>query len=102
MPVLRVTRHVEPSMDLQEYASFNTCYAVWLAKVDALCGRLLNVELLQLLESDGIDPWEDWNSGVRPERFFSAVLVPHIELDQGAEFIDEVIGLEAMWGASSP
>lgn len=101
MPALRMTRDIEPSQDIQTFANFNTCYAVWLAKVDALCNRLLNVELLQLIESDGIDPWDYWDDGTRPEKFFAEVLVTHVESDQGADFIDEVIGLEAMWGASS-
>jgi hypothetical protein len=90
------------SADIQSFANYNTCYAVWLAKVDALCGRLLNVELLQLLESESIDPLEDFEQGVHPDKFFADVLVTVIEQEQGADFIEEVIGIEAMWGISTP
>jgi len=88
--------------DIQHYANFNTCYAVWLAKVDALCGRLLNIELMHLIESEGLDPIEYYEENVHPDQYFAGVVVPAIENEQGGEFIDEVIGLEAMWGNKYP
>lgn len=98
-PLARSTRDIEPTPDILSYANQNIGYAVWLARVDALCGRLLNVELLQLLESEGFDPYEDWEQGIHPAKFFADVLVTIIEQEQGIDFLEEMIGLEAMWGA---
>lgn len=102
MPPLRVARQIEPSQDLLSFANHDTAYAVWLAKVEALCSRFLNVELLQLIESACLDPYDDWQQCMRPEKFFADVIVTLCEEEQGADFIDEVIGTEATWGDRQP
>lgn len=88
--------------DIQYFANFNTCYAIWLAKVDALCRRLLNIELMHLIETEGLDPIEFYEEDIDPDMYFAGVVVPIIEQEQGGGSIDEVIGLEAMWGNKGP
>src|ERR1700741_929089 len=93
-------RLIEPDDHHLRYAQFDTCYAVWLAKVDALCGRLLNLGLLEVLDADGLDPYDEYIRGMTPDRYFADVFVTHCEVEQGCSFIDEVIGIEATWLAS--
>jgi hypothetical protein len=101
MLALRVNERTIRS-DIQHYANYNTCYSVWLSKVDALCTRLLNVDLMQLIDSEGLDPIEYYENNVHPDLYFAGVVVPTIESDHGGDLIDEVIGLAAMWGNKQP
>lgn len=101
MSALRVDeRTIRP--DIQHYANYNTCYSVWLAKVDALCVRLLNTELMQLIDAEGLDPSEYYEERVHPDQYFAGVIVPVIEEENGGDLIEEIVGLEAMWGNKYP
>ncbi len=101
MPPLRVIRHAPPGQELLTFAGNDTAYAVWLAKVEVLCDRFLNIEMMQLIESEDLDPYDDWKRCVRPERFFTDILIPIVE-DGIDSLIDDIIGREATWGETQP
>jgi hypothetical protein len=81
-------------------ANFDSCYAVWLRKVNELCERFLNVELGDI--EDAWDPRDYYDNDMRPATYFKDVLVPAFEVDQGCDFIEELVAENAMWGGEKP
>ena len=85
---------------LQE-ASFDSCYATWIQRVDQICGRFLDVSFIDL-ELEAFEARDYFDACMKPETYFKDVLVPAFELDYGCDFVEELIADNAMWGGEKP
>jgi hypothetical protein len=87
-----------------EHAKGDSEYAAWLSKVDALCLRFLDQDLLSvpmLNLEDRLDPLECYERSVTPSMYFLEV-VEQLKLENGIDLMDEFIAKQAKWGAVCP
>jgi hypothetical protein len=86
-----------------EIAQYNTCFAQWLRSVDALCERFLDLSFQFMIERGDFVPEDSfYEEQLTPEKFFCDCVVPYVALENGEEFVEELIGDLGMWGIRPP
>jgi hypothetical protein len=82
-----------------EYATYNTCFANWLGRVDALCERFVGMSFEGVIASESLDPHEAFYTlDASPEQFFQESVIPMLESEHGADFIQCNMASLALWG----
>jgi len=86
-----------------ELANGNLCFTAWLNKVDKLCMRFLDIDLLSIPEAmeDPYYPDSNYEDNMSPEAYFLYLL--H-SMKQGAseDEIDRQVARMAKWGEQWP
>jgi hypothetical protein len=83
-----------------DYAKGDTCFAIWLKKVDDICMRFLDQDLLSISEIDcidGLDLRDAFDLGTTPGEYFSG-LMAHMKIENGDDLIEEHVAKMAKWG----
>lgn len=87
-----------------DYARGDSEFAEWLTRVDDLCLRFLDQDLISVSMvdlSEGLDPQECYERNVSPTMYFAEIL-EHLKLENGIDLIDSYVAQQAKWGAICP
>lgn len=97
-------RPVPGDPEFWAYAQGDSGFARWLARVDELCLRFIDQDLLSvpMLDlSDHMDPQECYERGITPNMYFIEIL-EHLKTESGIDLIDRYVAQQAKWGSVCP
>ena len=90
--------------DFWEVARGDPDLGYWLQRIDQLCMRFLNQDLLSIpvidLE-DRLEPIECYDRGVTPGMYFNEI-AEELRTENGIDLIDSYIAKQAKWGSICP
>lgn len=92
-----------PTDKFWDLANGNPCFTAWLLKVDKLCMRFLDIDLLSIPEAleDPYYPDHNYEENMSPEAYFLYLLS---SMKQGSpeEEIDRQVARMIKWGVQWP
>jgi hypothetical protein len=83
-----------------DYALGDTAYAEWLRRVDEMCMRFLDQDLLSMPETadlPGMDLRGCYDAGISCGGYF-AELLEHLKAENGSDLIEQYVAQQAKWG----
>lgn len=97
-------RPVPGDPDFWEYARGNSDFSEWISKVDVLCERFLNQDLMSvptLSFYNEFDLEECYERDVTPIMYFIEML-EQLKMENGSDLIDGFVAQQAKWGSFCP